>query len=137
MFRRLLDKINRFMYGRYGADPLFYALLILFLALNLLGNLFRLPVLWLLSYAPAIWALVRYYSKNIYKRREENRRFLAIGDKVKSAFRLLRDRFRDRKVCRYRKCKHCRAILRLPIRRGKHSVKCPRCGKSFDVHIWF
>ena len=137
MFRRLLDKINRFMYGRYGTDQLFYALLVLFLALNLLGNLFRLPFLWLFSYAAAIFALVRYLSKNIYKRREENRRFLALGDKVKSAFRLLRDRFRDRKVCRYRKCKFCRAILRLPIKRGKHSVKCPCCGKSFDVHIWF
>lgn len=137
MFRRLLDKINRFMYGRYGADPLFYALLILFLVTNLLGNFFRLYPLWLLSYMPAVFALVRYYSKNIYKRREENRRFLAIANSFKSAFRLLRDRLRDINKCRYRKCKHCHAVLRLPIKRGKHSVKCPRCGKHFDVNIWF
>lgn len=135
MFRKLIDKFNRFMYGRYGADQLYYALIIAFLILSVLANLLFFPLA-LLADALVIWAFFRYFSKNIYKRREENRKWLSLWQKIKNSFTLLRDRFRDRKVCRYRKCKYCKAITRLPIKKGKHSVRCPRCGKSFGVHIW-
>ena len=137
MFRRLADKFNRFMYGRYGADQLYYALIVLFFLLSVSANLFRIPLLILLSDGVLVWAFLRYFSKNIYKRREENRKWLLLWQKIKNFFTLQRDRIRDRKVCRYRKCKYCRAITRLPIRKGKHSVRCPRCNKSFNVHIWF
>lgn len=136
MFRKLLDRFNRFMYGRYGADPLFYALIILYVIFTVLARIFS-PLFLVLAYAAFIWSVFRYFSTNIYKRREENRKFLGIWQKIKNYFAYLRDRFRDRKTCRYRKCKHCHAALRLPIKKGNHSVKCPRCGKSFDVHIWF
>lgn len=135
MFRKLMDRFNRFMYGRYGADPLFYALILLYVVFTVFARLFS-PLFLLLAYAAVIWAIYRYFSTDIYKRREENRKFLGIWQKIKNYFAYLRDRFRDRKVCRYRKCKYCHAALRLPIKKGKHSVKCPRCGKSFDVHIW-
>ncbi|MBQ4599418.1 MAG: hypothetical protein IJB19_05865 [Clostridia bacterium] len=135
MFRKLMDRFNRFMYGRYGADPLFYALILLYVVFTVFASLFS-PLFLLLAYAAVIWAIYRYFSTDIYKRREENRKFLGIWQKIKNYFAYLRDRFRDRKVCRYRKCKYCHAALRLPIKKGKHSVKCPRCGKSFDVHIW-
>lgn len=134
MFRKLLDTFNRFMYGRYGADQLYYALLVLFLLLSVLARFFFIPLL-LLADAVFIWALFRYFSKNIYKRREENRKWLSVWRSIKSFFILQRDRIRDRKVCRYRKCPHCKAITRLPVRKGKHSVKCPRCQNSFSVHI--
>ena len=135
MFRKLMDRFNRFMYGRYGADPLFYALILLYVVFTVFASLFS-PLFLLLAYAAVIWAIYRYFSTDIYKRREENRKFLGIWQKIKNYFAYLRDRFRDRKVCRYRKCKYCHAALRLPIKKGKHSVKCPRCGKSFDVRIW-
>ncbi len=135
MFRKLADKFNRFMYGRYGADQFYYALLIAFLILSVLANLFFRPLL-ILADALVIWAFLRYFSKNIYKRREENRKWLSIWRNIKNYCTFLRDRWRDRKVCRYRKCPYCKAIARLPIRKGKHSVKCPRCQKSFKVNIW-
>lgn len=135
MFRKLADKFNRFMYGRYGADQLYYALLIVFFVLSVISNLFFRPLL-LLADAVLVWAFLRFFSKNIYKRREENRKWLSIWQNIKNFFTYQRDRFRDRKVCRYRKCTHCKAITRLPIKKGKHSVKCPRCSKSFQVNIW-
>ncbi len=134
MFRKLADQFNRFMYGRYGADQLYYALLVVFLVLSVVANLFFRPLI-LLADILFFWALFRYFSKNIYKRREENRKWLAIWQRIKNFFTYQRDRIRDRKTCRYRKCTHCKAITRLPIKKGKHSVKCPRCGKSFSVHI--
>lgn len=136
MFRKLLDKINRFMYGRYGSDQLFFALTILYVIFLVLSRIFG-DIFLIFAYAAFIYAFFRYISRNIYKRREENRKFLAFWQKTKNYFSYLRDRHRDRKVCRYRKCRYCKAIVRLPIKKGKHSVKCPRCNKSFDVHIWF
>lgn len=136
VFRKLLDALRRFMYGRYGADQLYYALIIIFFVIAVVNRFVGSVLLVLLGYAIFFWSVYRYLSRNIYKRREENRKFLGIWQSVKNGFLYLRDKFRDRKVCRYRKCKYCRAALRLPIRKGKNSVKCPRCGRSFDVNIW-
>lgn len=136
MFRKILDAINRFMYGRYGADPLYYALIIIFFIITLVNNFVGSIILFILQYAVFFWAVSRYLSRNIYRRREENRKFMSIWNNFKSFFSYMRDKMRDRKVCRYRKCKYCRAALRLPIKKGKHSVKCPRCQKSFKVRIW-
>lgn len=35
----------------------------------------------------------------------------------------------------YRICPACRANIRLPKKKGAHSVRCPRCGTLFDVKI--
>lgn len=35
----------------------------------------------------------------------------------------------------YRTCPECKANIRLPKKRGKHSVRCPRCSTLFDVKI--
>lgn len=135
MFRKILDAYRRFMYGRYGGDQLFYALIIIFFIFNVVNTFIGSLIISLLQSALLVWAIYRYLSRNIYKRREENRKFLSIWSNIKSYFTYLRDKFRDRKVCRYRKCKYCHAALRLPIKKGKHSVNCPRCKKSFKVHI--
>ena len=136
MFRRFIDVLRRFMFGRYGADQLFYALIIIFFIINLVNSFIGSRVILFLQYVVFFWSVFRYCSKNIYKRREENRKFLGIWKSIKNFFTFQRDKIRDRKVCRYRKCKHCRVALRLPIKKGKNSVKCPRCGKSFKVRIW-
>ena len=135
MFRKILDAYRRFMYGRYGGDQLFYALIIIFFIFNVVNTFIGSLIISLLQSALLVWAIYRYLSRNIYKRREENRKFLSIWSNIKNYFTYLRDKFRDRKVCRYRKCKYCHAALRLPIKKGKHSVNCPRCKKSFKVHI--
>ena len=88
MFRRLLDRFNRFMYGRYGADSLYYTLLIVFLLLGFINTFLRSYILLVAADVLFIWALFRYFSKNIYQRREENRRFLDIIAKIKRFFKL-------------------------------------------------
>ena len=138
MFRRWLDRYNRFMYGRYGADPLFYTMVAAAFGLNILNRIFFRSLFVLLGAdAIIVLALLRYFSTNIYRRREENRKFCAIFAACKREVLLVRDRVRDRKVCRYRKCKYCHAILRLPCDKGKHTVSCPACHKRFKVHIRF
>ena len=33
----------------------------------------------------------------------------------------------------YKKCIHCKTVLRLPLKKGVHTVKCPNCKKRFEV----
>ena len=119
MFQKFGEKFRRFMYGRYGSDQLNVFLLILGVAMCLLGSFSRLYYLGLLAYVPLIWAIFRMYSRNIEKRRRENRRFVQF-------FQRLRDRQN-----RYFSCPRCRQRVRVPRGKGKIVIKCPACGERF------
>ncbi len=142
MIRR---KFMRFMCGRYGAaagiDGLGWCLFILYFVLSFTGRLIPLAVLRYvfsgLSLAAAVYMFFRFFSKNIYARQKENRRFMGVWSKIKSFFKLQKDRFKDRKTHVYKKCHKCKAVLRLPKRKGKHSVVCPKCRERFDVNNVF
>ena len=129
------QKMIAFMVGRYGVDELYYGLFGLWIVLTLLGGIFHSSLLSLLAAATVIWQLFRFLSKNRTKRKAENEVYLRLYRPVKSWFILQRDRFRDRKTARYRKCKHCKAICRLPYKKGKHTAVCPKCRERFDVTI--
>ncbi|NLB79074.1 MAG: hypothetical protein GX796_09615 [Clostridiaceae bacterium] len=129
------EKIIRFMYGRYGSDKLYYALLILCFVLMLANAFIRLVALDIIVWAILILMIYRTFSRNIYKRQLENQKFLKVWNPIKSKFSLLISRIKESKTHRYRKCPHCKAILRLPLRKGRHTVNCPRCHKDFEVNI--
>lgn len=119
MFQKLGEKLRRFMYGRYGSDQLTMLLLGLGVVLCLAGSFSRLYWLGFLAYVPLIWAIFRMYSRNIYKRQAENRRFLQ-----------LTSRFRDRRH-RYFACPRCRQRIRVPRGKGRIRITCPNCGERF------
>ena len=137
---KLNNQFRRFLYGRYGSDTLGNVLLGVYIFIILayaIGSLFIPPeavktklTLSLLYYALTIALFIliffRMLSRNIVKRRRENERFCGF-------FRLCKNKFRDRKTHVYRKCPKCRAVLRLPRAKGKHSVVCPRCKHRFEV----
>ena len=133
------NKVRSFFYGRYGIDGLYYALLTLFLVFWIARlfstNLILSIVLLVLQLASAGYMFFRCFSKNIYARRRENEFFKNIFKKIKNFFVLQKNRIRDIKGYRYRKCPHCKAMLRLPKRRGRHTVICPRCTKRCEVKI--
>ena len=33
----------------------------------------------------------------------------------------------------YKKCPNCKQKIRLPLKKGKHTVKCPNCSYKFEV----
>ncbi|HHU90426.1 MAG TPA: hypothetical protein GXZ22_05155 [Clostridiaceae bacterium] len=132
---RIREKIIRFMYGRYGIDQLYYALLVVCFILMLVNSFIRLAVFDILIWAILVLMVYRALSRNIYKRQIENQKFLKVWNPIKSKFSLLIRRLKEIQTHRYRKCLHCKAILRLPKRKGRHTVNCPRCHRDFDVHI--
>ena len=131
------DKFLRFMYGRYGTDQLYYFMSVLWIIFSVVGLIVRHPVFYVISIIIVVLMIFRSMSRNHARRRRENEFFLKFFNPVKREVLLMKDRIRDIKTARYRKCKHCKALIKLPKVAGKHTVKCPKCGERFDVNILF
>ena len=132
------ERVWKFMQGRNGVDALYNFQIITCLVVIIIGLFFKgIPglILNVLYIAMISWALFRYFSKNLYKRRKENADFLRFIKNFKGFFRLQRDRIRDRKTHVYRRCKACKSVIRLPKKPGKHTVCCPCCSNRFEVYI--
>ena len=134
-----IQKLNQFMYGRNGFDAFTSFVIILSLVVSV-ANWFvwgRIAsiILYIVSLLLFAYAVFRVLSKSVHKRSAENRTFLKVWGGVKNFFVLQKNRIRDIKKYRYRKCKYCKATLRLKRRPGKHTVKCPKCRGEFKVNI--
>lgn len=139
---RLRERWLRFMQGRYGADELYYCLFLFSIGFSVLSLFFgRFPYIYAVLYFASggllFWALFRFFSRNITKRRIENQKYLRFRERLRSRFRLLKNSFREGKTHVFRRCKQCKATLRLPRKRGRHTVKCPCCQQRFHVTILF
>ena len=127
MIRQFLQQLGyrfrNFMVGRYGTDKLNMVILSAGLAACLVSAFFRDPQINLLltavSYGLMFWALFRSFSRNTYKRYQENRKFLQFFDRLKD---------RDH---RYYDCPKCRQVVRVPRGKGKIAITCPKCREKF------
>lgn len=126
-FRQLGAKLavgfRRFMTGRYGTDKLntyilWTGVIVCLLTMFIPWVIVDL-VLSLLSYVLLFWVLFRTFSRNTYKRYQENRRFL-----------LFLDRIKDREH-KYFNCPKCRQPVRVPKGKGKIAITCPKCREKF------
>lgn len=125
MFRRLGNSLARFMWGRYGNDRLNRFLMILYLIFWVLSVVFRGwtgLIFYALTTLTMVWVLWRMLSRNIPRRQAENRWYLHQLTRLK-----------DIRRYRYRRCPHCRGMLRLPIKRGRRTVTCHRCRGQFKA----
>ena len=125
------NAIARFMYGRYGNDPLNVFLIGAYLLLYLLYALVRFAPLYWLSLVFLFLALFRLFSRNLPRRRAENAKFLAMAGPAMAWFRLRRTIHRD-KEHRYFKCPNCGQQLRVPRGKGRITVTCRGCGATFQ-----
>ncbi len=133
---RLRYKLATFMQGRYGPDDLYKGCMIFYLILLIVQLFFKSRIVLFLLSATLIWTFFRFFSRNIAARQKENAFFLSMKFKVKKAFSSFKTRLCDRKHI-YRKCHECHATLRFPRKRGKHTARCPKCGKELKINILF
>lgn len=132
---RFRAAIARFMYGRYGIDGLYYALLVLYLVLTVVMMFLRFWPLELLRMAVFVWAFYRVFSRNLTRRSAENAWFMGIWNRIKTTARLWKRRFAERKTHVYKTCPHCKAVVRLRRQAGHHTCTCPRCRRDFAVRM--
>lgn len=137
--RNFFEKIAMFMQGRYGMDTLggfLIALTFVIWFVNIfVFNIFAHYILFLVQLAVLGLVVFRALSRNITMRNKENLTFIKFYNPVKNWFKLTSKRFRDRKDYRYLKCPVCKAWLRVRNKKGKHRVRCPKCGSEFDKNI--
>ncbi len=124
------DWFRRLMMGRYGVDQLTWVLLALSLLLSLCGSIFRSNVLGILCWAVLVVCYLRIFSRNIYARQQENQKLLQFWWKLKNG-RSKRPSREQRKNFRVFSCPTCKQKLRVPRGKGKISISCPKCGRSF------
>ena len=126
---KFINKIQRFMVGRYGPDDLYKFLLRLYLVLFLIDLFINSRILTVLELIIVLIMFYRLLSKNIYTRQKENRLYLKYKEKFLKPFQNIKRNFKDRDYHVYKKCKHCKSTLKLPLppKRGIQTVKCPKC----------
>lgn len=121
--KKIKNLLIRFMQGRYGTDKLNTVILWTGLAICLISIFLPmgLPTLvaTILSYTCLFTTLFRCFSRNTYKRYQENRKFLFWIEKRKD------------RAHKYYKCPRCRQNIRVPKGKGKISIACPKCREKF------
>ena len=126
-----MNFLQRFMYGRYGVDPLSVFLMGLYLLLYALSIVFHNAILSWIGLLAAFWCIFRMLSHRIDKRRAENLKFMAVAGPAIRWVKLQRTIRRD-KDHRYFKCPNCGQQLRVPRGKGKVTINCRNCGVSFE-----
>ena len=127
--------LQRRMYGRNGSDQLGRAAIVAALVLDVVSMFVirnrHLQLVGILLYwvamALLLYAIFRAFSKNLYKRREENSKFLQWTWKVKNGRSAAKARHADT-AHKYFTCKNCKTICRVPVGKGKVIITCPKCG---------
>lgn len=127
MFRKLGYKIRsglqNFMRGRYGSDKLNTFLLIVGVVISILsmitGNGIVSFVLTLIAYFLMGLVIFRMLSRNTYQRYQENRKYLRIWERLKD------------KEHKHFDCPRCRQPVRVPRKKGKIAITCPKCKEKF------
>lgn len=129
------QKFAQFMYGRYGMDELarvltFAALVILIISMFFAGVL--RTAIFFVALVILVFTYVRMFSRNLEKRRAENRKYLSSKNNISQKFKLRRDMWKQRKNFRFFKCPSCKSVLRVPKGKGKVRIVCKKCGTAFE-----
>ncbi|MDY2697935.1 MAG: hypothetical protein ACI4E5_05730 [Suilimivivens sp.] len=124
------EKFYRFMQGRYGNDQFNRFLMILVIVCFAL-SLFGVRPFYVLGIVLLIYAYFRLFSKNIYKRRQENAVYLRYEYKVRQWFATFKRDMEQRKTHHIYRCPSCKQKIRIPRGKGKIEIRCPKCGQTF------
>lgn len=144
------EQFFRWMEGRYGlrglSDNMQILLVAVYFVLALINVFARSRIVGALELFILLYTLFRVLSKNIPARENENRLVTVWAYKCRETLRFQKGNAQVRKEKRavqkerrkdkehiYRECPECGATLRLPRKKGKHTVACPRCGNTFGV----
>ena len=127
------DRYIKFMKDRYGIDELYKFLLLICFVLIVINTFISNNIIRLFEVLLIVIIFYRYMPKNIKLRKKENDKYLEIKDKIIKLFDYNKKKYKDRNTHMYKKCPKCKQKIRLPLKKGKHTVKCPNCGNRFDV----
>jgi len=149
-------RLMQFMRGRYGFDQFGVFLMIFSFIIEIIGNIIRIRYVYWAGLALFFYAVFRIFSRNIYKRQNENMRYMRFrsrfgrkryyGDRQggyqgsaqwdqqsRQAWKQQGRRRKDKTVYCYYNCPSCMQQVRVPAGKGKVRITCPKCGSTFET----
>ena len=131
MLNKFKHKFANFMRGRYGNDALNQAIMYACIG-TLLVNIF-IGNRYIALFGYVLWAtaLFRMFSKNIYKRQQENVAFYKMGEPITKQVTIMKKQKED-PMHKYYRCPTCSQIVRVPKGRGRIEIRCPKCQSRFE-----
>ncbi len=131
------EKFMRFMQGRNGVDQfarftMGVALAAIVLTLFTGTRSGIGAFLDLFGMAAIVYTYFRIFSKNIFKRYQENQKYLQMTDKLRARFQKEKRMMSQRKDYHIYSCPGCGQKIRIP--RGgfkKVEIECPKCHTKF------
>ena len=125
--------LQKFMMGRYGADQLNLALIVLALVLSVVFSFVPLGLIGsLIALVPLVLAVLRLLSRNRVQRAKENAAFLKLWNPVRNWFQWLYLSLRYCKKNRYFLCPHGGRIACVPRKTGRVTITCKGCKTRYD-----
>lgn len=124
------EKLQRFMYGRYGNDK-FNQFLMIVALVCLVISFFGGSLFYPLAFAIMIYAYFRMFSRNHGKRAAENQRYLKQEMKVRGFFQRKKREMKQMKEFHIYKCPNCKQKIRVPRGKGRIAIRCRTCGTEF------
>ena len=108
-----MNKIYKFMDGRYGIDELYKFLLIICTILILLNTIIKSKIIDIIELIILIISTIRFLSKNKSKRQKENQIYIKTKNKIIKYYQYQKKRYQDHNTHIYRKCPKCKQKIRL------------------------
>lgn len=128
------ERLARFMAGRNGNDQFNLFLLVADMVLLLLAAIFSKSIgklLYPIVFVLLVYIYFRMFSRNLYKRSEENGKYMRMRYRFEAQMRLYKESWVQRKDYKFFTCPSCHAKLRVPRHKGKVKILCRKCGTSF------
>lgn len=125
------QKLQQFMYGRYGFDELskiYLALTIFCIVVSLFA---KNSFFYVVGIVLLIYTYYRAFSRQTAKRQMENQKFLNLRYQVKVKQNKRKVHREQKKIYRFYKCPSCKQTVRVPKGKGKICITCPKCQMEF------
>lgn len=129
--RKIAVKTTKFFYGRNGFDELSKLFLILSVVVFLIYGFWPAEqrivksIISLVSWGLMIYSYFRILSKKVYKRRQENKKYLGF-------IKINKAKWKHRKTHKFFRCPECKTWLRVPKHKGKITITCVKCSTKLD-----
>ena len=125
------EKMQQFMYGRYGNDQLSRVYLGITLVLLVLSLFTRWTIFYVAGIALLIYCYYRMFSKNITKMSAQNQNYLNWRYGLAVKRQKTKTHMEQRKIYHFYKCPQCKQKVRVPKGHGKICITCPKCKMEF------
>lgn len=125
------EKFIRFMSGRNGVDELNRFLLIVTLICYFISLFTHWSILYSVALVLLFYAYFRMFSRNLYKRSEENRTYLDKTAKMRYKWHAKVSYLKQLRTHHIYKCPTCKQKIRVPRGKGRIEIRCPKCHSTF------